>query len=339
MKSVVLPVESTGVLEARRERVIAAMEREFARAPLRRRQQMRRRWGYRVGMALAAAVALGFGYKAVVERAQEQNAPGLLLSTTEPPEGSRSVRLTGGTEKGEVEQALKLGERITTALGVEGEIVLSEGARLILREGSSLRLKKAAELEDEVELEQGHVDVDVPLLEGRVRHLVVWTPTASVWVTGTQFAVEVKPALDDRAGLTTVRVSRGSVRVVAGEREARVSAGERWSSSEPELGSARKAFEEPTVDQPAATAEKIIPKPAARTEPASSVAHENRPSLARENKSFLAALAARNRGDDVQAVKLYDEFLARYPRSELVQEVKAERLRAIERLGRRGTVP
>jgi outer membrane protein assembly factor BamD (BamD/ComL family) len=48
---------------------------------------------------------------------------------------------------------------------------------------------------------------------------------------------------------------------------------------------------------------------------------------------FLAALEARNRGDDRIAVELFGSMLGKYPSGKLAEEARIERMRALTRSG------
>ena len=58
--------------------------------------------------------------------------------------------------------------------------------------------------------------------------------------------------------------------------------------------------------------------------------------LADQNRLLGAALEARKRNDDGKAIVFLNELLRKYPSSPLAQEARVERLRCLERLGRRG---
>jgi hypothetical protein len=212
---------------------------------------------------------------------------------------------------------------------------------------------------------RGRIDLRVPPLGDRGSFVVV-TPHAEVVVHGTVFDVEVSGS-SEQDGRTCVGVTEGIVAVRSNDAEERLVAGGRWSSlgdhspcdvpartgsavpsplpgfdgdetapSAPgrrqggeahdrnrrrDLAEARRAHVEGAPS--AAATESPAP-----TEP-TPLSRDDRPStLGVENRLFRAAVLARQRGDDDQAIRLLDQLLAAHPDSALAPEAIEQRRRA-----------
>jgi hypothetical protein len=163
------------------------------------------------------------------------------------------------------------------------------------------------------------------------RLVIVETPDSEVVVHGTVFSV----AVDSRASatVTRVRVEEGAVSVLHQGERAMLTGGQEWSSAaKPKL---------PPQPSPAANAPSAAPaaeearsragRKAARRPVATNASDSS--TLKEENRMFLSAVEARNRGDDRAAVEQFGAMLAKYPSGKLAEEARIERMRALNRLG------
>jgi hypothetical protein len=182
--------------------------------------------------------------------------------------------------------------------------------------------------EERIRLAFGRVDLHVAKQAKVPRSVVIETPDTEVVVRGTVFTV----AVSKEGGVTNtrVRVTEGSVWVLAAGSREIVSTGEEWSSL-----AARKRTAAPLPAPPSVLASETNPSPAeTRRAPAPVKAQRGtRSALAEENKMFDAAIGARNRGDDRRAIELFGALIGRFPKGHLAEEARVERLRAMRRLG------
>lgn len=102
--------------------------------------------------------------------------------------------------------ALAAGDRVRTAVGARATVTFDDGSRVDLEPGSTLTVEEAAAAQVSLQLALGSLRAWVE--KNLSRRFAVRTPTATVAVRGTVFAVKV-----DARGRTTVEVVSGSVSV------------------------------------------------------------------------------------------------------------------------------
>ena len=225
---------------------------------------------------------------------------------------------------------------------------------------------------------QGKVKLHVPHL-GRGQSFAVVTPQAEVVVHGTTFSVEVVNTPGEPAE-TCVAVDEGLVGVSSLGSEALLSPGMHWSSrangsqcstvralsgvssvgarsSEPEPldetkgappsssvpGSRRKISVQGALGSapPPAHAGRGVKKAVDQKEAALAASSAPVNPLAAQNRLFEAGMVARQKGDEEEAIRLFEELLRRYPDSALASEANEQRRRAHEHLqkGQPGSDP
>ena len=231
------------------------------------------------------------------------------------------------------------GDEVVTRGGAKTTFDLPGGASIALSPQSRVRWlsePRVATSELRLALAQGRVDLRVPALPSD-GSLVVSTPHAELVLRGTALMINVMKAPDRGEG-TCVAVSEGTVTVRARGEEAKVFPGGTWSSF---VDRSLCGIGFATARPPAETATPAPAKLAApagrkgKTPPASASRQSRAPSgtsLALENRLFHAAALAHQRGDDAEAIRLFDELVRTYPDSALVPEALETRRRAAERL-------
>jgi hypothetical protein len=352
LRSTAVPVEEAKRVDERRPRLVAAIEREIRSVPARQVQTERRRVALRVALGIAAAAGLAWGGTALWT---QQNPPAREVASL--AEGAQLRGWSGDVRVGPPGREHALRGPEDAALGVRSflstrgsgwvELELPGAVQVEVKAETELQLLKAEAAVQHLELARGRIDVRVPKAEpGRAHRVVVSTPDAEVLVRGTIFSVEVRPSEQDpQRVVTEVFVQRGEVAVRHGGQEHAVRAGQTWSSS-PGAGPGSAPRHNEAAAAPSAPpsggneqaesaksatpdlAARRVPKPAGQEPPSAS-------SLAEENRLFLRALAARDRGAYQDTVRLCDEFLRRFPHSTHAESVRLERTRAAEQMGGR----
>lgn len=355
LRSTAVPVEEAERVDERRPRLVASIEREIRAVPVRHARDERRRFALRIALGVAAAVGLAWGGTATwsTYAASSQQMASLA-------EGAQLRGWSGDVRVGPPgqEQALRGSEG--AALGVKSflstrgsgwvELELPGAVRVEVKAETELQLLRAEATVQHLELARGRVDVEVPKAQPEAPHrVIVSTHDTEVLVRGTIFSVEVRPSRRDASRLVTdVFVQRGEVAVRHGGQEHAVRAGGSWSSepaSAPEGSDVTEpAGAEPSAKRELAAAERKDPSAQPATVASPKAAGElRRPSktgpatssLAEENRRFLQALAARDRGAYQETVRLCDDFLRRFPDSTHAESVRLERARAAERVSPR----
>jgi ferric-dicitrate binding protein FerR (iron transport regulator) len=342
MREAQAPLEDAADAEARARRLHPHIATAIRRGPERRRARARRTAAFAAmtALAVAAVVALiagrGFFSHATIAAAPDVAAPAILEpsppGTLEPSPREGEVaqgeisELTGDVEVHRAERAgapgsgltLRSADEVATRATGRTRITLANGARVKLSGSTRVRLQDGTSQSGHdrsgIVLASGKVDVQVPKLHGG--SFVVTTPHAEVVVHGTAFTVEVFEP-DTRPGETCVAVSEGSVSVRSNGTEVLLGPSGHWSSFVSSSRCEGKA-------------------PSRRSE-----GHAAKPevsSLAVQNGIFQAAITARHRGDDREAIRLFDELLQKYPDSPLAPEAADQRKRALEHL-RETTTP
>jgi ferric-dicitrate binding protein FerR (iron transport regulator) len=302
----------------------AAAIAAIARTINEQKRRQRLKWRAGAGMfAVAASIALVVG----ITRGNHQPA---VVVTTSPSASTAPIAtaaasfvrgsplvVRGGAHRPVFDGTLlENGDRLIVDPSSRTAIAFSNGTYLLVEERSDLVLVSAAP-EMTFELDSGSVHADVARLKANER-FVIRTSDAEIEVHGTSFDV-TRVASDPSCGggtTTRVRVREGTVAVRAGGKETFVHAGDAW----PRCDSTTEAPMMPPTP-PSATAVRRKPEP-----PASD--------LAAQNDQFEKAVARKRANDVPGAIAAFDEFLAKYPGSHLVQSARAERMKLLRSVDR-----
>lgn len=314
------------------ERAIAAITGAIER------EGAMRKWR-RIGggaLAAAAAVALLVGGRALLHH-----------GASAPSEVAARVTVTGHAVAGGVVllhdgkempldggSAIVAGDRLVAASDGRAAVSMSTGSHVIVEGGADMTIveQDATQIFD---LRAGSVRADVAKLGANERFLVR-TPDAEVEVRGTSFRVALAPS-DPACGegvITRVTVSEGVVSVRSRGVESRVPAGSSWPSCAVAATETPVVAPVPTTASPGETvAPPPIPTPAlgggaahGSTKPAAPIPASE---LAEQNRLYAAATAAKRSGDTAGAIRLYDDFMKRYPSSWLEESAEVERMRLL----------
>ena len=177
-----------------------------------------------------------------------------------------------------------------------------------------------AAVRDRLELAAGHVDVRVPKLPAG-SEVRVQTPDAMVIVHGTKFSVDRIEAAGARPAGTRVSVTEGVVTVDTDHGQRTLTAGMELST--------------PEASPPALTPEAPL-APSADDTPPPATGSGASSTLAAENALLADVMRLRRDGQTERALALVDAFVARYPRSPLMETARAERQRLVDTLRREG---
>ena len=320
-----VPPEDPETIAARRERLVPAVAFKIRQAAAERERRARLLRGIRIG-AVAAAVALAAGAGYRLQRATPvevaAHAVASNLAAVREVEGTLVVTHAGRARVISASEFPELtgGDEIRTA---------TDGHALLQTQRSAIRVAPATQLsvvargadEERIRLSLGRVELKVQKVPQANRSVVVETPNAEVVVHGTMFSVTVGSEQD--GPVTRVRVTEGSVWVVHDGKRELISVGNEWSS----LPRHARTVEAPTA-APAPSQSHASP---ARTSASGRVTASG--TLGEENRMFQSAVDARNHGDDARALELFGAMLARYPKGQLAEEARVERIRALRRLG------
>ncbi|HLV69004.1 MAG TPA: FecR family protein [Polyangiaceae bacterium] len=324
-----VPPELAESAQARRERVVEALGRSIRQVPLQRERRTRR---FRFLAFAAALCTMGL-------------VGGFALRTVEPPparpDGIASVQAVEGTlvlaregtarvvVKGERPELLP-GDEMSTSGDGRAEF-RTERSVVRVAPATRVRVVSASPKEERLRLAVGQVGLEVEHQEHGSR-VVVETADAEIVVHGTAFTVD----FGSEEG-TRVRVREGVVAVWHGGTRAFVRAGGEWSSNvKPVRAEPAEPRTEvaPSVREPSRAApNRRTRTPARRAVAQNATPADSSGSLAEENKMFLAAVEARNRGQDRAAAELFGALLGKFPTSKLAEEARVERMRAFTRLG------
>lgn len=250
-------------------------------------------------------------------------------------------------------------DRIVAKAG-RASLSFSTGTHVVVEQGSDVTLAEGG-LVQRFELRSGAVRADVAKLRTGER-FVVRTDDTEVEVRGTSFRVAVVPK--HTCGVpsaTDVSVTEGRVWVRFAGQEVVLAAGESWPPSC--TTKAEPAAIAPTVAVPAQTGVTLLappqqgfgrpaphaqgglgsalspvaaasvttsrPPPAADTATTADVPPLPASELTEQNRAFEEALGAKRRGDAQGALGGFERFLAKYPKSPLVESAMAERMRIL----------
>ena len=277
-------------------------------------------------LAVAAGVSLTVGVGSLALRTRTvASVPA--NATSEPISNA-----TGHTLAGSVlllrdgrEVALEQG----TTIAKRDRILAADGrAALQLSTGTHLAIERGADLTvgdlgstQAFALHAGAVRADVAKLKSGERFLIR-TGDSEIEVRGTSFRVGVVPPSPNCGGgsTTRVQVTEGVVVVRAAGGEDRVAAGEEWPRG--------------CAPTPAASPPLVSPTPSPGLQkPAPTIASVARPAspseLAAQNELFRQATSAKRDGRNGTAIRSYEEFIAKYPRSALAENAAVERMRLL----------
>jgi hypothetical protein len=324
-----VPLESAETAMARRERVIEALGRGIRDVPLSRERRTRRMGWFAV--AAAAVVALGIGFGTGALRNEIARTPAAVTS-----QGIAAVQAVKGTlvltQRGRARVVapgerpeLEAGDSVSTAADGSGQL-RTERSVIDVAPASQVQVVRVNQSEERVRLSIGRVALRVEPRPHTNRTVVVETPDSEVVVHGTVFSV----AVDSKAGvnLTRVRVEEGSVSVIHRGERSLLGTGQEWSSVQKPKAEPEAQPAEPEARSSGSRGARS----ARRAAPQRAVAANPSP-LREENRLFLAAVEARNRGDDRSAVELFGAVLSKFPSGTLAEEARIERMRALSRLG------
>lgn len=324
-----VPLEAAVATAARRERVIDALGRAIREVPrARERRAQRLRWASVLAVAAVVVLGLGLGSFGLLRRAPEVAEASPNIGSVQAVSGTLVLTQHGRSRvvsQGE-NPGLAAGDAISTA--PDGSARLrTERSVTDVAPATKLRLNGVSPAEERLHLAIGRIQLNVEPRPDVRRTVVVETPDAEVVVHGTVFSV----AVDSRGGVevTRVRVDEGAVSVLHRGERVLITGGQEWSSAAKPKPAAEPSAEpaaEPRVEARRALRTKA-PSRRAAAPPADAS------TLAEENRLFLTAVEARNRGDDRAAVELFGAMLAKYPSGKLAEEARIERMRALNRLG------
>jgi FecR protein len=176
-----------------------------------------------------------------------------------------------------------------------------------------------AGLRDRLELTAGRIQVQVPKLAVG-SELRVQTPDATVVVHGTKFSVDRAEAAGSRPATTRVSVTEGVVTVDTDRGQRTLTAGMELVTPETPIATA--------TPSPSAPAPDDAPSVAPGTSSPGTLS-----TLASENALLSEAMKVRRDGQIERALALVDAFVARYPRSPLMETALVERLGLLEQGG------
>jgi ferric-dicitrate binding protein FerR (iron transport regulator) len=249
-------------------------------------------------------------------------APGLAVAAASG--AGVSIEAAAGARAASRGDRIAAGELVRVA--GEGQLLLAldTGTRLRLGASSATRVASLGAMQ-RFELESGTLEAEVAKLPMGGR-FVIATADAEVEVKGTRFEVAVAPERSSCAPFvrTQVVVHEGVVAVRHGGGEVRLPAGSVWPACP------QAATPSPAPASPVAAAPRHTRPARAPALPVAAVAAPPRsdPStLAAQNDLFAAALAARRRGENTDAIRWLDRLLVRYPDGPLSESARAERRR------------
>lgn len=299
----------------REAKVVSALGPLIGAAPAARRKAQRQRTALWVlAASLAAGALLGIG---LTHRDAARNAePAAQVLTEGVPLVVLRGTSTRFSDPGQ-SAALQVGDEVSIAETGRARLDLPSHTRADLGSATRIRLAQAGD-DEVVDLMRGSATFQVPKLGAKGSFSVV-TPDARVVVHGTEFTVTVRPAAEAGKTDTQVSVRHGEVAVVYATSHVVLRDGDAWASTPT-----------PAVSAPPASTEPDAPPPAP-IRPATPSSARPPDSLAEQNRLYRSALAARDRGDDARAVRLFDELLSRYPSSPLATDARLQRQAAAGR--------
>lgn len=306
-------VGATRPVPDERERSIATIERAM-------HARVRRRRAVGVGLTLAAAAALLLTAQGVRHWTSRATSPTLVAINVSPAgrgaalrAGDRAQPLTEGA-------ALGAGQRIETPADGGASLQLSTGTAMDLSGSTSFRVDSQGAIE-RFALQRGELSAHVAKLTSTQRFIVT-TPDAEVEVRGTRFRVGVldRGEACGNGSRTRLEVSEGVVEVREAGASILIRAGQHWPS-------------DCDTSRPTAAAEPVAPgsdtRPALRELKPAATAPERTSALAQQNDLFAEGVALRRQGDVGGALRIYQEVIARFPKSPLAENARVERMRVL----------
>jgi ferric-dicitrate binding protein FerR (iron transport regulator) len=303
-------------------RAVDALRASIRRAPGRNVRNRARR-----ALVALAAAAVAIGSLAAVLHFRPFAVPAPAPVSTLRADDAAALVIRHGTTRfadPRKQTPLEAGDEVSVAAGGRAQVTLPSGA--LVDVAATTRLRVASLERDEViRLVRGTVSLRVPKLASP-RTLSVVAPDATVVVHGTRFSVTVNGDPPPARASTSVQVIEGEVAVVFGTGHLILRSGDSWRSADPALPNPPPAGTNGAV--PDEGVKSASPDAALESSPGSARA-SNRPSdeLTLQNRLYRAALSARDRGDEEQAIELLSDLLERYPESPLAAEARLLRAR------------
>ena len=312
--------------------MIPEQKMELCREPL--RVSVIRRLGWTIGLAAGVALA-ATGWTVWSARSNTSQVTALRGSEgrVQVVEGEvRVIRPGDYDTRVSREFEIAQGDFVQTESTSKAVLTLRANIRVELFSSSHIRLGDAVSMnQSDVWLRQGKARFDVAKRPPNGK-FSVHSPDADITVHGTSFTVEVRQI---PAGVQTiVSVTEGLVSVDGAGQTHWLKAGENWASREDTIvlsdftsraSSGPLQAIEGSSTAVSRTRPKVVASPVAG----------NASTLGAESQLFAASMAAKRRGDDQGALRLIDEFLGKYPASQLAQNARVERFRVLKRLGLR----
>jgi hypothetical protein len=301
------------------------------RAIVARAHRRRLAWGV-TGLALAAAIPLAFQ----LTQRPTSSASAPLVSIHATPSG-QGVALHAGGAAQPLSRPVELasGQRIETSVTGGASLRLSTGSSLDLAGDTVFRVDSQGAVEH-FSLQYGGLSAHVAKLAVGQRFIVT-TPDAEIEVRGTRFQLRVLRAGEacGARSRTRLRVTEGLVLVSAGGVGAEVRAGQIWPS-DCDQGAEASTTSTAADPQPAPVAKaqrallpRSLPNAARVSSARPSAAPETASALSLQNNLFAQGVAANRRGDAAAALRAFQDLIARYPNSPLLENALAQRMRIL----------
>ncbi len=318
--------EDAAAAQARRARIVPAIEAAMDRANAAKNKPNR----MRVILPLAAAAVIALGIGATLAFRQPTVVAVAPVARAFSTEGA-AFRVHGG--------AAALVDPSGADVMAHDEVTTSPSARarLAMTSGSTVEMAAASDVEVldawQTRLVAGHVSVFAPEL--RQRHVAILSLGALIETDDLRasFDVDVDPASHE----THVHVTEGRVKVQSGDQTFLVEAGQDWpkhvvvtealppAPPAPPALALKPTINKPTINQPTINQ--------AATPPHTSTPTVSASQLAEQNRLMQSAQDARAHGDPTRALSLLNDLLQRFPESPLAQAARVERFRSLEQSG------
>jgi hypothetical protein len=339
LRETVVTPESVGSAHWRSRRVGGEMAAAIRGVPAQTRAARVRR----VALSSASVVAvLALGVVALRKQGHDTAEPVLPVAANIKDVVGEFTIARAGAKPAPFPRGARIQTADQLATGAAGgaTIELAGGATAVLAARTSVGVASGALAEESgavrLALREGKVELHVPHIAPG-GSLAIVTDDAEVVVHGTVFSVEV--GISPVGRRTCVTVSEGIVGVRAHQSETRLSRGQQWSSLESDTSCGGvappvAALEEPRPRMASAAprrAKWIAAKLAGPTPSVPRSAPSSRGTIALENKLFRQAVVALHRGDDEEAIRLFDDLVQHFPDSALAPEAAAQRREAEQR--------
>lgn len=296
-----------------RERGIATIERAML-ARARRRRVM---W---LSGTLAAAATVILAVQAGRLLSAPPAGNDRLVAIAASPAGrGAALHARDGQRPLEDRAAMGAGQSIETPSDGGASLRLSTGTSMDLAGNTSFRVDSQGAIE-RFSLQRGELTAHVAKL-GAGQRFIVTTPDAEVEVRGTRFRVDVLEAGEacGNGSRTRLEVTEGIVEVRQAGTAVSIRAGQSWPADCAEKpGKAAGVQSPPPTESTRGAA--FAPGPSAS---------DRASSLAPQNDLFAEGVAKRRQGDVSGALRAYQEFIRRFPRSPLAENAAAERMRLL----------